>query len=185
MIPEEAAKGESQSNGTVEEPGKTVREFVRVYKEHIEDTTGTKLMSQDVIVMWMIRWSAMALSRFQVGSDGKTAYEQRKQRKCKLEVGPIGERVWYKQIRAGKNRKDKFESEERDGIWLGHTRSSNGFLIGTKEGVVRAYTVTRRPGEERWDAEMIQQIQGTPQRPDPNKAGLVIPVQLQFDAPED
>ena len=102
VIPEEAAKGESQSNGTVEEAGKTVREYVRVYKEHIEDKTGIKLMSQDVIVMWMIRWAAMALSRFQVGSDGNTAYERRKQRRCKLEVVPIGERVWYKQIRAGK-----------------------------------------------------------------------------------
>ena len=36
VIPENPAKGESQSNGAVEEAGKTVREFVRVIKEHLE-----------------------------------------------------------------------------------------------------------------------------------------------------
>ena len=45
VIPEEAAKGESQSNGTVEQVGKVIREYVQVYKEHIEDKTGIKLMS--------------------------------------------------------------------------------------------------------------------------------------------
>ena len=68
-----------------------------------------QLKSDDVIVLWMIRLAVMALSRFKVGSDGETAYERRKQRKCTIEVVPFGEKVWYKQIREGKDRKDKFE----------------------------------------------------------------------------
>ena len=185
VVPEEPAKGESQSNGTVEEAGKTVREYVRVYKEQIEMKTGAKLSSDSTIVLWAIRWAAMALSRFQVGTDGKTAYERRKQRRCRLEVVPFGERVWYKQIRDGKDRKDKFESEERSGIWLGHARTSNEVLIGTSDGVVRAYSVSRRPEEERWSAEDISNIRGTPQQPNPNKPGGIIPVQVRFDAPEE
>ena len=87
----------------------------------------------------------MALSRFQVGSDGKTPYERRKNRRCRIEVVPFGEKVWYKQIREGKDRKDKFESEQKEGVWLGHSRTSNEVLIGTKEGVVRTCTITRQP----------------------------------------
>ena len=57
----------------------------------------------------------------------------------------------------------------------------NEVLIGTKEGVVRAYDVKRRPEEERWNAEMIKNMKGTPQQPDPSKPGASIPIQVTFD----
>ena len=37
VVLEDPSRGESQSNGTVEEAGKTVREFVRVPREHVQD----------------------------------------------------------------------------------------------------------------------------------------------------
>eukprot|EP00974_Lingulodinium_polyedra_P037201 3568302-Lingulodinium_polyedra.AAC.1 len=40
VIPEGPARGESQSNGHVEEAGQTVKEFTRVLKEQIEDKAG-------------------------------------------------------------------------------------------------------------------------------------------------
>ena len=46
-------KGESQSNGFVEEAGKSVREFVRVLKEQTEGKTNVKLKCAEVIVqLW-------------------------------------------------------------------------------------------------------------------------------------
>ena len=54
IIPEGPPKGESQSNGAAEEAGKTVREYVRVRKEQIEDKAGMKLHPGDVVVQWMI-----------------------------------------------------------------------------------------------------------------------------------
>ena len=36
-----------------------------------------------------------------------------------MQVIPFGERVLYKQIREGKDRKDKFNSEDHEGVWLG------------------------------------------------------------------
>ena len=55
----------------------------------------------------------------------------------------FGEKVWYKEIRPGKERANKLESEWREGLWLGHSRRSNEAIIGTREGVVRAYAVKR------------------------------------------
>ena len=52
-----------------------------------------------------------------------------------------------------------------EGIWLGHARDSNEILIGTNQGVVRAYSVRRKPEEERWNAQRIQEMRGTPQQP--------------------
>ena len=63
---EEAAKGESQSNGRVEEAGETVRGVTRVMKEQSEDKAKMKILPERVIVQWMIRWTAMVDSRFLV-----------------------------------------------------------------------------------------------------------------------
>ena len=143
VVPEAPARGESQSNGTAEEAAKTVREFTRVFKEHIEDKAGIKVECGDNITLWIIRWAAMVCSRYLVGKDGRTAYERRRGRKCKDQIVAIGEKVWYKKVREGKERKDKFESEWELGIWLGRSRNSNEAIIGTSEGVVRAFAVRR------------------------------------------
>ena len=89
VVQERPAVGESQSNGLVEEAGKTVREFVWVLKE---GKTNVKLKCDDVIIQWMIRWAAMMDSR----------YELRRGRACRAPEATFGENVWYKQIREQK-----------------------------------------------------------------------------------
>ena len=78
VIPEGPAKGESASNGTVEEAGKTVREFTRVLKDQLEEKAKLQLKPDDTIVLWMVRWAAMLCLRYLVGKDGRTAYERRR-----------------------------------------------------------------------------------------------------------
>ena len=77
VIPEDPAKGGSQSNGRVEEAGKTVREHTRVFKEQLEDKASIKLKSDSVIVLWMIRWAAIACTKYKVGKDGKIPHGER------------------------------------------------------------------------------------------------------------
>ena len=75
--------------GAEEESDKTMRGNVKVYKD--PEKAKFKPAPSDVILLWMIRWAAMTYSRFEVGSDGETAYERLTGRKCRLEVGPFGE----------------------------------------------------------------------------------------------
>ena len=72
VIPETPPKGYSQSNGTAEEAGNTVREFTRVVRIQFEDKAQTKIHCEGVITVWMIRWAAMLCSRYLVGKDGQT-----------------------------------------------------------------------------------------------------------------
>jgi hypothetical protein len=116
VVPESPAKNESESNGKVEEAGKTVREFTRVLKDQLETEAKMTIKPGDVITLWMIRWAAMLVSRYMVGKDGRTAYERRRGRKCKVPVAKFAEKVWYKKMRDTKERKDKFESEWEEGI---------------------------------------------------------------------
>ena len=141
------------------------------------------LQYDDVIIQWMIRWTAMMVSRYMVGKVGRTSYERRRGRACRVPVATFGEKVWYKQIREQKERKDKIESEWHEGLWLGQSRSTNETIVGIAEGVVRAYATRRQDGDERWKGDVIKKHQGTPARPDPNRRQLMIPIRVRFDPP--
>ena len=57
-----------------ERSGQLIREFARVYKEQVEENAGIVVNSYDPVMKWIIRWAAMALSRYSRGEDDKTAY---------------------------------------------------------------------------------------------------------------
>ena len=88
-------------------------------------------------------------SRFVVGKDGLTAYERRRGRKCRIPVVPFGEKVWYKKLKESGARDNKMEVRWEEGIWMGHMSRTTEAVIGTKEGVVKAWAVKRRPEGER------------------------------------
>ena len=54
--------------------------------EQIGDTAELALHLENPVVQWMIGWSAMLISRFSIGRDGRTAFERRK---CKIPVAPL------------------------------------------------------------------------------------------------
>ena len=183
VVPESPPRGESRSNGAIEEAGKTVREYVRVLKEQVEHYCQIKLETAENLTLWMIRWAAMLCSRYLVGKDGLTAYQRRRGRNCLVPTAMFAEKVWYKELRQTKERQDKFDSEWREGIWLGHSRNSNEHLVGTTDGVIRAYSVKRQSPDQRWCPELVRGMKGTPQQPDPLKPGIAVPIRINFDPP--
>ena len=48
---------------------------------------------------------------------------------------------------------------------------------------MRAYAIKRQDEDQRWDADLLRNLQGSPQQPDPNKPGLAIPTKVTFDPP--
>ena len=181
LIPEVSARGESQSNGAVERAAQVVAELVRVLKEQLEQNATVQVGLTDTISLWMFRWAAMLCSKYMVGSDGRTAHERRRDRRCRIPVVASGERVLYKQIREGKNRRDKLESEDRESVCFGHSRNAYQCLIGTREGVVRAYSFRRRDETSRWDARLIQGVKRTHQQLDPGRPGGRIRIRFHFE----
>jgi hypothetical protein len=73
------------------------------------------------------------------------------------------------------------ESTWSEGVWLGHARGSSEALIGTENGVVRAWTVRRKVEEERWSAEAIQKMRGSPAQPNPMMPGIAIPIAVNIE----
>ena len=98
-------------------------------------------------------------------------------------VVPFGEKVWYKRLRVGMETKNKAETEWFEGIWLGPATGSSEVLIGTVAGVVRAYAVKRFEASQQWDLQLVLDMQWAPQKPDPNKPGMHIPIRIRLEPP--
>ena len=133
----------------------------------------------------MIRWAAMLPSTLLVGKDGKTAFERRRGRRCDIPTEILVEKVWYRELRTRTERKDKLETEWKEGLWLGHSRNSNEIYIGTRSVVVRAWAIRKKPDSEQWDGKLIKEMRGTPARPGPNMVGITIPISVTFDRPNE
>ena len=52
-------------------------------------------------------------------------------------------------------------------------------IIGTERGIVKAFTVKRRPEEERWSIEELNGVRGTPGKPTPGSNDARIPVRVR------
>ena len=183
VVPERPPPGEKQSNGVIEEAGRTVRCMAVTLKDALETKVKVKIQPGDVITEWIFRWAAMLCSRYLVGTDGRTAYERRRGRRCKVPVVSFGELVHFKELHPD-GKRDKWASDWHFGVWLGHTRDSNEMLVGTEHGVRRTYAVKRLPEEERWNKDKVKNLVGTPRQPDPKRGGLQVPVQVRFEEEE-
>ena len=89
---EQPPKGEHASNGVVDEAGNTIRDMAKVLKMQLESRLGRTLHMKEPNVHWLIRWAAMALSRFQVGKGHKTAYQRHTDRACRVDAVPFAEK---------------------------------------------------------------------------------------------
>ena len=45
--------------------------MIKVYLNQLEEKANVKLQATDPILQWLIRWVAMAYSRYKLGADGK------------------------------------------------------------------------------------------------------------------
>eukprot|EP00973_Karenia_brevis_P022846 3143747-Karenia_brevis.AAC.1 len=62
----------------------------------------------------------------------------------------------------------KLETIWFDGTWLGVHRRTHEHLIANESGaVVKARSIRRRPLPERWSADAIEKLKGTPTKPNP------------------
>ena len=101
------------------------------------------------------------INRYQVGEDGKTAYERHRGKKFRKEVLEFGEGVMGMIPGEPKS----MERRERwiEGIWLGVHEESGEVYLGTEEGIVKVRTVKRFAKEEdRWKRDRLDKMKGTP-----------------------
>ena len=96
----------------------------------------------------MAEYAALLLNRFEVGHDGRTAYERNKGTRANMFGVEFAEAVLWKKKAAG-GEKAKLETTWAEGCFSGIKGVSGEFINGTEEGVKKTRTMKWRPEEER------------------------------------
>ena len=163
--PEHPPKGEHQSNGVVERAVRTVKDHIRTMKGALDSKLGKKVPAHANILLWLIEYSSILLSRYAIGRDGKTTFQRIKGRQSTRPIAEFGECVWYKQLQTQDDRHANMEPRWEEGIWLGINPRTNEVLIGTTDGTIRKRSVRRRSKGEQWSYEKVMNIKGAPWDP--------------------
>ena len=133
-------------------------------KIHLETKIGRKVLEDEPILPWLIRWAAMAVSRFHKGKDGRMPYQRQKGRICDMGVVPFGETVLYRMPEVARDRHQSLEERWAKGVWIGHARSSAETLIATESGVIKVWAIRRLTESQQWDGDRIGKIRGSPKQ---------------------
>ena len=121
-VMEQSPVGCSASNGIVERAIQSVEHQVKVLKIAVESRWRVKIGARHSIVPWLVEYAAVLLNRFEVGRDGRTAFERSKGRKARTLGLEFGEAVLWKRKAS---RWSSCEPQLFLGRWylLGDTRS--------------------------------------------------------------
>jgi len=157
-VVEQSPVGSSQSNGVIERAIQSYEATLRTMRSDLEEKWDAKIPDGHPIFTWMSEYCGYLLNRFEVGADGKVAYERMKGKRCKMLGMAFGEGVWFK----GKKNQVKSQSKWDDGVYLGVRALSGEIIVGDKEGIWRVRTCRRKPKEERWKQSNSELIGGVP-----------------------
>ena len=175
--PENPPSYNPQSNGAAEKAVQDVSAQIRTLKLALEARLGITINENSPIMEWIIEHGAYVLSRFSVGHDGMTPYERLTGRKWTRPMLEMGETVMaqfaLKKLGYGKRKaqKNKLVARSIKAVWVGQvSRTGEQIVIKPNGDAARCRTVHRVPAEDRWDAEAVLSVKGTPRRPTPSQA---------------
>merc|ERR1712240_171121 len=166
-ILENSARSDSRANGAAERAVKAVSEQVRVLRAGLQARLGSVIKGSHPVMTWLVQHAADCLSKYQVGEDGKTAYERWKGKPFNRPAVEFGEKIHYRKSAKGP-KENKLDAKWDEGYFLGFNWRTSEAIVGTKDGVVKASTIRRVGAHRRWDAEGLDAVRGVPWQWDPD-----------------
>ena len=162
FVMEESLVEEHQSNCTVEVTVREIQKQVILMKSALEERMKCEMLWRRPILAFLKEHAGKIMSRYQVGRDGRTAYELHAGKPYRRQLVEFGERVYFMPIRPGSARQAKLDPKWQDGAFIGITDRSDEMLIMTPSGVYKTRNVRKRFELERWDFKFLTTLKGTP-----------------------
>ena len=95
-IPECSPVGESQSNGAVERAVRSTKDQVRTQRIALQRRIGRKIPAGHAAMTWLVQHAGDVITKYQVGHDGKTAFDRIMGKPCHEDIIEFGETVHYR-----------------------------------------------------------------------------------------
>ena len=129
-------------------------------QRHRRTVGSVKIDATHSIWPWIAEHAGFLLTRFEVGRDGKTAYERLKGKSAKVQGMAFAEGILWKRKRAGGPLTCMWE----DGVYVGVKATTAEVIVGNRNGVWLTRTVRRKPAKERWDRSNLEMVVAVPWR---------------------
>lgn len=100
----------------------------------LESRLGIKLGGTHPVMTWLVEHAADVLSKYEVGLDGRTAYERSKGKPCTHEMVEFGERIRFKYSKGSRRQDEKMEGKWGRAIFWGNTGGREKPLWGVRKG---------------------------------------------------
>lgn len=175
-VPQVIPQGDSQSNGEITGWIGRCKGQIRTLKLSTESHFNWKIIPGHPIWEWMVEWGAQLINRYRVDDDGRTGVQIIRGKRCRKPICMFGEKVLWKPLYGSGREVPETDARFYDGIWLGLLAKSDEDIIGTSRGVIRARTIRRLPGDQRWDGDVAWSIRGIPRCPTPGRMTWRIPI---------
>ena len=104
-------------------------------KSALEERMKSEVLSRRPVLAFLVDHAERLMSRYQVGRDGRTAYELHAGKPYRRQLVEFGERVHFMPIRLGGARQAKLDFKWQDGSFFGTRDRSDEMLIMTPSGV--------------------------------------------------
>ena len=98
-ILENSPVGESKANGDIENAIQQLQGQVRTIKDQVQFHAKVKIPVAHPLLAWLIPFASLTITRYSVGSDGRTAYERVKGRSCRRPMACFGESIHFKPLK--------------------------------------------------------------------------------------
>jgi hypothetical protein len=173
-VPEMSPVGDSQSNGVAEQAVGEVKKLIATLKHALAAALKVDIAAGSAVMTWLVEYAGVLITRHKIRPDGRTGYETVRGKRASLPMCGFGEKVLFLPAKSVPNRRFEY------GIYLGVLQSSNELLVATDAGVVKVRTIKRLPDDQRWDAEAVLAIKGTPWAPVDGATTAPVPVAVHF-----
>ena len=111
FVMEESPVEERRSNGTIEVMVREIQKQVRVMKSALEERMKCEVPSRHPVLAFLVEQAGRLMSRYQVGRDGRTAFELHASEPYRRQLVEFGERVYFMPIRPWRCKTSKTGSQ--------------------------------------------------------------------------
>ena len=162
-VPENSIRGQSRSNGFIENANKFVAGKIRTLRSALHTNLNHVINRDHPIITWLVRYAATLISVYHIGKDGKTAYQRRKGKVLNIPIVDFAEKVMYRPLPDKHNKHNKLDAKFYDGIYLGFNQRNSEYYISDEQGkIVGSRTIKRHTIDNRWSYDFVNGVKGVP-----------------------
>ena len=144
----DAAKGDREPNGPIENAVMLLRGIIRTIKCHIESRSQEPLSGDSPVIPWLVEHAGCILDRCRKGREEGRHLRECTARSRHKSLSRLEKKCW--QDKSPQIRRNRMNARYQYGVWLGMRNNSAECFIGNADGVFRTRGIRRLQPQDRW-----------------------------------